>query len=65
MDRPASTSRGRAPATSPRRREAGPVTTTETTDRTHGTIEARAPGLLLGIGLGAFVDGIVLHQVLQ
>ena len=25
----------------------------------------RAPGFLLGIGLGAFVDGIVLHQILQ
>ena len=25
----------------------------------------RAPGLLLGVGLGGFVDGIVLHQVLQ
>lgn len=25
----------------------------------------RTPGLLLGLGLGAFVDGIVLHQVLQ
>ena len=25
----------------------------------------RAPGILLGIGLGAFVDGIVLHQILQ
>ena len=25
----------------------------------------RAPGLLLGVGLGAFVDGILLHQVLQ
>jgi uncharacterized membrane protein len=25
----------------------------------------RAPGLLLGIGLGGFVDGIVLHQILQ
>ncbi len=24
-----------------------------------------APGLLLGIGLGGFVDGIVLHQMLQ
>ncbi|HVD54553.1 MAG TPA: DUF2243 domain-containing protein, partial [Propionibacteriaceae bacterium] len=23
------------------------------------------PGLLLGIGLGAFVDGIVLHQLLR
>jgi uncharacterized membrane protein len=26
---------------------------------------ARAPGILLGIGLGGFVDGSVLHQVLQ
>jgi uncharacterized membrane protein len=26
---------------------------------------ARAPGILLGIGLGGFVDGIVLHQILQ
>jgi uncharacterized membrane protein len=25
----------------------------------------RWPGLLLGVGLGGFVDGIVLHQVLQ
>jgi uncharacterized membrane protein len=25
----------------------------------------RMPGLLLGIGLGGFVDGIVLHQILQ
>jgi uncharacterized membrane protein len=25
---------------------------------------ARAPGLLLGLGLGGFVDGIVLHQLL-
>ena len=25
----------------------------------------RAPGVLLGIGLGGFVDGIVLHQILQ
>ncbi len=26
---------------------------------------SRGPGLLLGIGLGGFVDGIVLHQLLQ
>jgi uncharacterized membrane protein len=26
---------------------------------------ARTPMLLLGIGLGGFVDGIVLHQILQ
>jgi uncharacterized membrane protein len=25
----------------------------------------KAPGFLLGIGLGGFVDGIVLHQILQ
>ena len=25
----------------------------------------RAPGILLGIGLGGFVDGILLHQILQ
>jgi uncharacterized membrane protein len=25
----------------------------------------KAPGILLGIGLGGFVDGIVLHQILQ
>jgi hypothetical protein len=24
-----------------------------------------APGVLLGIGLGGFLDGIVLHQILQ
>ncbi len=26
---------------------------------------ASAPGILLGIGLGGFVDGILLHQILQ
>jgi uncharacterized membrane protein len=25
----------------------------------------RAPGILLGIGLGGFLDGILLHQILQ
>jgi uncharacterized membrane protein len=25
----------------------------------------RAPGIVLGVGLGGFVDGIVLHQILQ
>jgi uncharacterized membrane protein len=29
------------------------------------TTGPRAPGILLGIGLGGFVDGIVLHQILQ
>ena len=27
--------------------------------------QPRAPGILLGIGLGGFVDGILLHQILQ
>ena len=27
--------------------------------------QPRAAGLLLGVGLGGFVDGIVLHQILQ
>ncbi|MFL6153598.1 MAG: DUF2243 domain-containing protein [Ornithinibacter sp.] len=30
-----------------------------------GTPPSRTPALLLGLGLGGFVDGIVLHQVLQ
>jgi len=28
-------------------------------------VDVRVPGLLLGVGLGGFVDGIVLHQILQ
>ena len=26
---------------------------------------SRVPGLLMGLGLGGFIDGIVLHQILQ
>jgi uncharacterized membrane protein len=33
--------------------------------RTLQATPPRAPGLLLGIGVGGFVDGIVLHQILQ
>jgi uncharacterized membrane protein len=29
------------------------------------TTPPKAPGFLLGLGLGGFIDGIVLHQVLQ
>lgn len=29
------------------------------------TRPARGPGLLLGLGLGGFIDGIVLHQIFQ
>jgi uncharacterized membrane protein len=32
---------------------------------TPGERPSRAPGLLYGLGLGGFVDGIVLHQLLQ
>jgi uncharacterized membrane protein len=32
---------------------------------TDGRRSIVAPGLLLGLGLGGFVDGIVLHQILQ
>ena len=28
-------------------------------------VPPKAPGFLLGLGLGGFIDGIVLHQVLQ
>jgi uncharacterized membrane protein len=30
-----------------------------------GTARLRLPGIVLGIGLGGFVDGILLHQILQ
>lgn len=39
---------------------------TAATPRSRGSVRATtAPALLLGLGLGAFVDGIVLHQLLQ
>jgi uncharacterized membrane protein len=38
---------------------------TEATDDTDTRASLTAPGLLLGVGLGGFVDGIVLHQILQ
>ena len=38
----------------------------ETGSRTHSTSRPpRLPGILLGLGLGGFVDGIVAHQLLQ
>ena len=37
---------------------------TDVPDTAHGR-PPRAPALLMGVGLGGFVDGIVLHQVLQ
>jgi uncharacterized membrane protein len=44
------------------------ATPTQPVNRTDGgdsVTRPRAPGILLGIGLGGFVDGIVLHQILQ
>ena len=34
-------------------------------DRRAASERLRAPGILLGLGLGGFIDGIVFHQVLQ
>jgi uncharacterized membrane protein len=36
---------------------------TTTIDRQRSSL--RGPGILLGVGLGGFLDGIVLHQLLQ
>lgn len=36
-----------------------------TTAKRSTTTPSAAPGLLLGLGLGGFVDGIVLHEILQ
>ncbi len=36
-----------------------------TSPPSHRRASLTAPGLLLGLGLGGFVDGIVLHQILQ
>jgi uncharacterized membrane protein len=42
-----------------------PVSTTRERARPTTPAEVRLPGILLGVGLGGFVDGILLHQVLQ
>ncbi|NHC15084.1 DUF2243 domain-containing protein [Motilibacter deserti] len=39
------------------------ATDTQTTDARSQSI--RLPGVVLGVGLGGFVDGILLHQILQ
>lgn len=44
---------------------ANPTTTNPTTTKPTTANNVQAPGILLGIGLGGFVDGIVVHQVLQ
>ncbi len=40
------------------------VTDTEAVTDTDQVV-LRAPGIMLGVGLGGFVDGILLHQILQ
>ena len=49
------------------RRERGPSTDgARSAEVAHEAVaRPRLPGILLGIGLGGFVDGIVLHQILQ
>ena len=39
--------------------------TTREAATTSAKAPSRTPGLLLGLGFGGFVDGIVLHQILQ
>ena len=42
------------------------MTRSQTTEvRPAITLQSKAPGLLYGLGLGGFLDGIVLHQILQ
>jgi uncharacterized membrane protein len=41
------------------------VTSTTTVDDTATRSGIVVPGILLGLGLGGFVDGIVLHQIFQ
>jgi uncharacterized membrane protein len=41
------------------------TTTGETRPATTAPDSIRLPGILLGVGLGGFVDGILLHQLLQ
>jgi uncharacterized membrane protein len=38
---------------------------TRPTDRRRSVDPPRLPGFLFGLGLGGFIDGIVLHQILQ
>jgi uncharacterized membrane protein len=52
----------------PRERNSRPMPIVTEADRVAATGERRSiavPGILLGLGLGGFVDGIVLHQLLQ
>ena len=41
------------------------MTTARPSERAGSVASVALPGTLLGIGLGGFVDGIVLHQILQ
>ncbi|GAA5038269.1 DUF2243 domain-containing protein [Actinopolymorpha pittospori] len=41
------------------------ATTTDRAGAAVRPVSLQLPGLVLGVGLGRFVDGILLHQVLQ
>jgi len=41
------------------------IPTSSTTATDAGRSRLTAPGIILGVGLGGFLDGILLHQVLQ
>ncbi|UNZ16404.1 DUF2243 domain-containing protein [Streptomyces sp. 891-h] len=41
------------------------MTTTGEAHAGPGPVSLRLPGIVLGVGLGGFVDGILLHQLLQ
>ena len=43
----------------------GTTSTARTSTNGTSTGSLRGPGLLLGVGMGGFVDGILLHQILQ
>ena len=45
--------------------ESRPVSEARRTGSSHGRPTLATPGVLLGVGLGGFIDGILLHQVLQ
>lgn len=47
------------------RARTGTDPTRSTTAGSSATVPSRAPGILLGLGLGGFIDGIVIHQLLQ
>jgi uncharacterized membrane protein len=54
-----------SPRSRPTEPERGPRGSGRAERRRDLSAGPRLPGILLGVGLGGFVDGIVLHQILQ